>query len=71
MLSSSTIELVPVQAIYRRQWTAEGAVFGAISLCFLFVYEIYRDSGTAERIYAKFTRKTCLVPRSDEFEGHG
>jgi len=25
-------------------------------------------SGTAERIYAKFTRKTCLVLRSDEFE---
>jgi len=32
---------------------------------FLFVYE----PGTAERICAKFTRKTCLVPRSDEFEG--
>ena len=25
-------------------------------------------SGTAERIRAKFTWKTCLVPRSDEFE---
>ena len=35
--------------------------------CFLFVCEIL--SGTAERICAKFTRKTCLVPRSDEFEG--
>ena len=27
--------------------------------------------GTAELICAKFTRKTCLVPRSDEFEGQG
>jgi len=26
-------------------------------------------SGAAERICVKFTRKTCLVPRSDEFEG--
>jgi len=28
-------------------------------------------SGTAERIYDKFIRKTCLVPRSDEFEYQG
>jgi len=28
-------------------------------------------AGTAERIYAKFTRKTCLVLRSDEFECQG
>ena len=28
-------------------------------------------SGTAERFCAKFTRKTCLVPRSDDFEGQG
>ena len=26
-------------------------------------------SGTAERICAKFTWKTCSIPRSDEFEG--
>jgi len=31
----------------------------------LFAYEI---SGTAERICAKFTRTTCLVSHSDEFE---
>jgi len=36
---------------------------------FLLVYKISR--GTTERICAKFTRKTCLVPRSDEFEGQG
>ena len=36
--------------------------FGAVSLYFLFVYE---------RICAKFTKKTCLVPRSGEFEGQG
>jgi len=28
-------------------------------------------AGTAERICAKFTRKTCLVLRSDEFECQG
>jgi len=30
-----------------------------------------RMAGTAERICAKFTRKTCLVPRSKEFECQG
>ena len=35
------------------------------------ISEMRNISGTAERISAKFTRKTCLVPRSDEFEGHG
>ena len=28
-------------------------------------------AGTAERIYTKFTRKPCLVLRSDEFECQG
>jgi len=28
-------------------------------------------SETAERICAKFTRKTCLVPRLEEFECQG
>jgi len=28
-------------------------------------------SGIAELIYYKFTRKTCLVPCLDEFEGQG
>jgi len=27
--------------------------------------------GTAERIFAKCTRKTCLFPRLDEFECQG
>ena len=47
----------------------EGSVSGATSLCFLFVYEI--SWGAAEWICAKFTRKTCLIPCSDEFEGQG
>jgi len=40
---------------------------------FLFVYDnkISRESGTAERICAKFTRKTCLVHHLGEFEGQG
>ena len=37
-------------------------LFLALSVTFLFVYEISR--GTAERICAKFTGKTCLVHRS-------
>jgi len=44
-------------------------LFLAPSVCFVFVYEI--SPGTAERIWTKFTRTTCLVPRSDEFEGQG
>jgi len=32
---------------------------------------IAHGSGTAERNSAKFTRKTCLVPRWDELEGQG
>jgi len=32
---------------------------------------VWNISGTAEGICAKFTRKACLVPRSDEFEGKG
>ena len=52
---------------YHAQQTVEGSVFGTVSLCF-FCLSI---SGTAEWICAKFTRKMCLVPRSDEFEGQG
>jgi len=45
-------------------------VFGAVSLWFfLFVYEI--SGATAERICARFTQKTCLVPCLEEFEGQG
>jgi len=53
---------------YCTQWTAKGSAFGAVSLCFLFVWNI---SGATEQIYAKFPRKTCLVPCSDEFEDQG
>jgi len=48
---------------YGTQWTAAGSVSGAVSLVFCLCIW-----GTAERICAKFTRKTCLVPRSDDFE---
>jgi len=45
-------------------------LFLALSVCgFLFVYEISRRN--AEWICTKFTRKTCLVPCSDKFEGQG
>jgi len=61
-------------------------LFLALSVTFLFVYEIahlrifilrYTNVriiiiiiilGTADRFYAKFTWKMCLVPHSDEFE---
>jgi len=46
-------------------------LFLALSvISFLFVCHS-NISGTAERICAKFTGKTCLVPRWDEFEGQG
>ena len=44
-------------------------LFLALSVCFFVC--VWNISGTAERICAKFTRKTCLVPRSDELEGQG
>jgi len=40
----------------------------ALSVLFDCVWNVW---GTAERIYAKFAGKTCLVPRSDEFECQG
>ena len=45
-------------------------LFLAPSVCGVF-FRVRNISGTAERICAKFTRKTCLVPRWDEFEGQG
>jgi len=50
------------------QWTAEGSVFGAVSLWFFCLCMKYLR--TAERICVKFPRKTCVVPRLDKFEGH-
>jgi len=43
-------------------------LFLALSVTFVCVWNI---SGTGELICDKFTWKTCLVPRSDEFEGQG
>jgi len=45
-------------------------LFLALSVTFVFVC-VWNISGTAERICAQFTRNTCLVPRSDEFEDQG
>jgi len=53
--------------IYSTHWTADGSIFGAVRLCFFCVRNFL---GSVERICAKFTQKTYLVPRSDEFEGH-
>ena len=51
-------------------------LFLALSVTFLFFFGWFfgcesNISGTAERICAKITEKTCLVPRSDEFECRG
>jgi len=43
------------------------AVCDFLYVCFLFFVCASNISGTAERICAKFTGKTCLVPLSDEF----
>ena len=50
------------------QRTVEGSVFGAISLRFLFVYEISPEllNGFAPNSHGRH-----LVPHSDKFEGQG
>jgi len=53
--------------IYRTEWTSEGSVFGAVSLCFC----VWNIPGIAEHNCSKFTWRTSLVPRLDEFEGQG
>jgi len=61
-----------VKLCYRSLWKAVNwkvLFFGAVSLWFFVC--VWNISGTAERICAWFTRKTCLVPHSDKFEGHG
>ena len=63
------VELRPfnsASALYRTQSTARKVLFLALSVTFLCVWNV---SGTAQRICAKFTGKTCLVPRSEGFEG--
>ena len=45
----------------------EDSVLGATGLCFFVC--VLNISELAERICAKFTRKTCFVPCLDEFEG--
>ena len=52
---------------HRTQWTAQGSILGAVRDFFVCVW----ISETAERICAKLTRKTCLVPQSEKFEGQG
>ena len=54
----------------RIQWTAEGSVFWHRQSVVILV-SVWNILGTAERICTKFTRKMCLVPRLDEFEGWG
>jgi len=51
---------------------ASEVLFLALSLIFFCLFACVRNiPGTAERICAKFTRKTCLIPCSDEFECQG
>jgi len=42
-LTERLLNLIHPFCHYRMQWTAEGSVFGAVSLRFLFVYEISRE----------------------------
>jgi len=54
---------------YHKHWTVEDSDFGAVSLCFLFVYEISLEplNGFAPNSHGR----RFMVPRSDEFEGQG
>jgi len=58
---------------YRTQCTALGSVLATSVTSFLILVFVCHSniSGTAERISAKFTGKTCLVPCSEEFECQG
>ena len=54
---------------HHMHWTAQGSVFGPFSCGFsVCAWDI---PGNAEWICTKFTRMTCLVLRSDKFEGQG
>ena len=61
-------------SFYRTQYVNCVRFFFSV-VCDFFLHSFFvcesNISGTAERICAKFTRKTCLVPRSDEFECQG
>jgi len=72
----ATCLLTTSSIVPRRLITARSELRNVLSVCFsavcdfvLFGYETSGDSGTAERICAKFTGKTCLVPGSDKIEG--
>jgi len=43
----------------------------SVMISLWFFVRVWNISATAERICAKFTWKTCLIPRSDEFESQG
>jgi len=66
-LQTSILLINYLFAYYHTQWTAVGSGFGAISLWFFVC--VWNISGTDEWICARFTRKTCLVPHSDEVKG--
>ena len=50
---------------------ANQVLFLTPSVTYFVLFVASNSSETAVRICAKFTRKTCLVPRSDEFECQG
>jgi len=61
--STAAKHLITARSELRKVLFLAPSVCGLICLCMK-----YLRNGTAERICAKFTRKTCLVPRYDEFE---
>jgi len=65
---NSTVNIILVIITARSE--LRKVLFLAPSVCGVFAC-VWNISGTAERICAKFTRKTCLVLRSDEFRGQG
>ena len=68
---STTVTIAVVLLLDSLLPHARKVLFLALSVTFSFFVCASNISGTAERICTKFTGKTCLLPRSDEFECQG
>jgi len=66
-----TADTIYVSIVFTARSKLRKVLFLALSTTFCFFVCESNTSGTAERICAKFTLKTFLVPRSDEFECQG
>ena len=70
-------EWIQIPASHRPDLVFQFLYCTQVTFCFSAVCDFFYSvresniSGTAERICAKFTEKTCLVPRTEDFESQG